>query len=96
MLDLSQGAFADDIAASGKFRTAHSMLPSSILYNGLIGALLLIRLGIEYLKRITISPFVYVAATLFFYSFYYDPLLIIVSILILFGAEYDLRFKNLQ
>lgn len=94
MLDLTQGAFSEDIVSSGKFRTAHSMIPATILYNGIIGVALLFKLGFLYIKKVAKSPYVFVAVTLFFYSFYYNPLLIICSIFILCGAEYDLSFKK--
>lgn len=92
-LDLTQGAFSEDIVKLGVFRSAHSMLPSTLLYNGLLGTIMLIYIGISYIKKITVSPYVFIAITLFFYNFYYNPLLIIVSVFILFGAEYDFNLK---
>lgn len=90
MLDLTQGGFAEDIVQSGKFRTAHSVIPTALLYNGIVGLFLLFRMGVKYMKQMTKTPLIFISGALFFYSFYYDPLLVIVSIFILFGAEYKL------
>lgn len=90
MLDLTQGGFAADVVQSGRFRTAHSVIPTALLYNGVVGLFFLFRMGVRYMKNITKTPLIFISGALFFYSFYYDPLLVIVSVFILFGAEYKL------
>lgn len=90
-IDVSVGAFDEAVARSGKFGTVHSFLPSILLYNGIIGLIMLFYLGWKYLKQIHKTPLLYAAFVLFFYSFYFNPSIFLAASFALFGAEYKLN-----
>lgn len=85
------GGYTDEVIASGKFTTAHSVYPNALLYNGIIGLFLLIRIGIRYLRKIKYTFLVFAALLLFLYGFYYNPIILICCIFMLYGAEYKLQ-----
>lgn len=87
-VDVSAGGFPMEVVNSGKFGTAHSFLPTTLLYNGLIGLFLIFYLGIKYIRKCKFTPFVYAAYILCFYSFYFNTSLLIASSFALFCAEY--------
>lgn len=91
-IDLTEGSFSEAEALSGVFATAHSMYPNVLLYHGLIGLILFIRHGIIYLSKIKYSPFVFAAFSLFLYSFYFNVLLLIVCLFVLFASEYKIQY----
>lgn len=93
-IDLTEGSFSDKEAMSGIFATAHSMYPNVLLYHGLIGLILFIRHGIIYLSKIRYTPLVFASFTLFLYSFYFNVLLLIVCLFVLFAAEYKIQYKQ--
>lgn len=85
------GGYADDVIASGKFTTAHSVYPNALLYNGVIGLFLLIRIGIKYLKQMKYTFLTFAALLLFLYGFYFNPIMLTCCIFMLYGAEYKLQ-----
>lgn len=91
-IDVSQGAFSYEVARSGVFGTAHSFLPSTILFNGLFGLFLIIDIAFSYFKRIKYTPFVYAAYILFLYSFYFNPSLLLAALFALFVSEYKFNY----
>lgn len=88
---LFDGGFADDVILSGKFPTAHSVYPNTLLYNGIIGLVLVIYLGIKSLKRISYSFFSFAGFILFFYALYFNHLMGSVAAFILFASELNLK-----
>lgn len=92
-VDLSLDAFPPEVIKSGKFGTAHSFLPTTLLYNGLVGLFLIFLMGLKYIKECKKTPFVYAAYILCFYSFYFNTSLFIASTFTLFCAEYMLNPK---
>ena len=91
IVDLSNGAFSDDQIKSGKFYSAHSVYPNAILYNGIWGLLILIKLGFSYLRNIDKSYLCFCGFVLFLQYFYYDPIMLIDSIFIMMAAESKLQ-----
>lgn len=85
------GGYADDVIASGKFTTAHSVYPNALLYNGIIGLFLLMRIGIKYLKQMKHTFLTFAALLLFLYGFYFNPIMLVCCIFMLYGAEYKLQ-----
>ncbi len=91
-LDLSRGAFSYDAALqSGRFYNAHSAIPNLLLYNGLIGLFLMLRLAFYYLRRVDRSFLVFAAFVLFVQTFYFDMFGCFAFIMALFGAEFSLN-----
>ena len=93
-IDLTAGSFSEKEAMSGVFATAHSMYPNVLLYHGLIGLVLFIRHGITYLLRIKYTPLVFASFSLFLYSFYFNVLLLIICLFVLFASEYKIQYKQ--
>lgn len=91
-IDLSAGAFNDDAIRVGKFSTAHSMYPNVLLFHGLIGFFLIVKLGILYLKNIHYTPLIYAAFVLLLYSLYYNVPLMNACVLFLFASERKIRY----
>ena len=89
-VDVSLGGFPMDVVNSGKYGTAHSFLPMTLLYNGIVGLFFICKLGIDYLKKIKYSPLVFAAFTLFLYSFYFNTSLFMAASFSLFAAEFKL------
>lgn len=87
-IDLTQGAFSDEVVASGRFYNAHSAIPSVLQYNGLIGLFLMLRLTFLYLRRVDGSFLVFAAFVLFVQSFYFDMYGCFSFVMALFGVEY--------
>lgn len=93
-IDLTEGSFSEEEALSGVFATAHSMYPNVLLYHGFIGLVLFIRHGIIYLTKIKYCPFIFASFSLFLYSFYFNVLLLIVCLFVLFAAEFKLEYRK--
>lgn len=85
------GGYSDDVIVSGKFTTAHSVYPNVLLFNGIIGLYLLIGLGLKYLFKMRTTFLAFAALLLFLYSFYFNPIMLVCCIFLLYGAEYKLR-----
>ena len=92
-VDVSDGGFPIEVVNSGKYGMAHSFLPTTLLYNGLIGLFMLFSLGVKYIKRCKSTPFTYAAYILCFYSFYFNTSLLIGATFLLFCAENRIKFK---
>lgn len=84
------GAFSQKAISLGIYNTAHGMYPCSLLYNGLMGLLLLFRLGFISLKKIRFNFLYFAGFTLFCYSFYCNPVTLITCLFALSGASYTL------
>lgn len=93
-IDLTEGSFSEEEALSGVFATAHSMYPNVLLYHGFIGLVLFIRHGIVYLTKIKYCPFIFASFSLFLYSFYFNVLLLIVCLFVLFAAEFKIEYRK--
>lgn len=92
-VDVSNGGFSMDVIRSGRYGTAHSFLPMILLYNGLYGLFLIVRLGFRYFKKVMFSPLVFAAFTLFFYSFYFNTSLFMATSFSLFAAEWKIKYS---
>jgi hypothetical protein len=92
-IDLGYGDYAAENILLGKFARPHSVYPSALLANGLIGLLLLLSMGIKYLKRIKKNFLSFAAFLLFFNSFYFNPQVALTFTFILFSSEYNFK-KN--
>lgn len=87
------GAYSDTVIASGKFDSAHSVYPCALLYNGIIGLYLLLRLGIESLFKVK-NCFMYMAGVILFcYTFYGNPVTLITCLFMLYTT---FQFKDMK
>lgn len=93
-VDVSQGGFPTEVVASGKFGTAHSMLPNTLLFHGLIGVFLVVKMGFAYLRKVGVTPFCFAAFMLFFMALYFNPSILIVALFALVAAEYKLSANS--
>lgn len=87
-IDLSHGAFPYEIVAKGRFYSAHSAVPSVLHYNGWLGLFLMVKIALNYLRKVDCSFLVFAAFVLFVQSFYFDMFGCFSYIIALFGAEY--------
>lgn len=90
-VDVSIGGFPLEIINSGRYGTAHSFLPNTLLFNGLIGTYMLLKKGFMYLKNIKYSPLCFAGYFLFLYSFYFNTSLFLAAAFALYAAEYDIK-----
>lgn len=93
-LDLSNGAFGDEAIKLGRFGTAHSMYPNTLLFHGVLGFYFVVKLGIKYLRNINQSFLVFSAFVLLLYSLYFNVTLLTASIFFLFAAETSIIYKE--
>lgn len=87
-IDLTLGAFSDEIVAGGRFYNAHSAIPSVLHFNGFIGLFFMAKIAFSYLRRVDKSFLVFAAFVLFLQSFYFDIYGCFSYIMALCGAEY--------
>lgn len=88
------GAFSEADIQAGKFTTAHSMIPNVLLYHGIIGLIIIIKLAFQYFRQLSHSPLVFAAYSFFLFSLYYNVPLINACILFLFAAESSFKYKK--
>jgi hypothetical protein len=93
-IDLANGSYANDVILKQQFPTAHSAVPSTLLYNGIIGLFLIAQLGIKYAKKIKINFLAFAGVILFFYGLYFNILLAITSVFVLFSSEYNINSRS--
>lgn len=91
---LENGAFSDEMIASGIFYKAHSAIPCSMLYNGLIGLFFIFKMSWKYAKKVHENFLAFGGFILFIYTFYFNPLFLVSGLFLCFGAEYQLKNKH--
>lgn len=93
-IDLSDGGYPIEVIESGRFGTPHSAVPNILLYHGVIGLVLIIRLTVKYVKKITYTPVVFAAVILFLLSFYFNTNQVIALSFALCAAEYKIQYTH--
>lgn len=93
-VDVTLGGFPPEIAASGRYGTAHSFLPNTLLFNGLVGVCMLLKKGFQYLSNIKYTPLCFAGYFLFLYSFYFNTSLFLACAFALYAAEFDIKNKS--
>ena len=89
--DLSNGAFKDEIIASGRFTSGHDTMVTVPLFNGLIGLFLVIKITWLYLKQINRNYMCSIAFFWLFLVFYFNTLYAMIGLFGLIGAEYKIK-----
>lgn len=90
-LDLSNGAWRDEVIATGRFTSGHDTMVTVPLFNGLVGLFLIIRICWLYIKRI---PQNYMNSIAFFWlllMFYFNTIFAMIGLFGLLAAEYELK-----
>lgn len=93
LVDVSNGGYPMEVVQSGKYGAPHSFLPNILLFNGLVGLYMIVKLAIKYFRQIKYTPLIFATYTLFFYSFYFNTNLFITTSFALFAAEYKIQFR---
>lgn len=89
------GAYSQEVVASGKFTTAHDAIPCLLLYNGLLGLVMSLKMGFLYAKHTRIAFPCFAGIFLCWLSFYFNPLYLTSGAILLFGAEAKLcEYEN--
>ena len=89
-IDLSLGAWPDDVIKTGRFPSGHDSIVTIPLFNGLIGAYLAFKISVKYIKRIPNNYLNGVIFLWFFLKFYFNTMFAAIGIFFLFAAELDL------
>jgi hypothetical protein len=89
-IDLSMGAYAPDAIIRQQFPRPHGAVPCTLLCNGLIGLFLIVRLGLKYVKKIEGNFLAFAGIILFFYGLYFNNLLAITSVFVIFASEHKI------
>lgn len=93
--DLSHGAFSDEYIKKGMFPSAHSTFAIVPLLHGFLGIYFIIKLVICYSKRsITENSWGAAALIWLLFSFYYNILIGIAGVFILYSSEYCIQNKR--
>lgn len=93
-LDLTVGAWKENVVATGRFPSGHDTMVTVPLFNGLIGLFLVIKICWLYIKRI---PFNYLNSVAFFWivlMFYFNTNFAFIGLFALVAAEYDVANQN--
>lgn len=90
-VDLFSGGFEESVVLSGKYPIAHGSIPSTLLYNGLIGLFFVVYLGFLSLKRMSNSFLAFSGVILFFYSFYFNHLMGTIAVFFIFASDLNLN-----
>ena len=93
-LDLSKGAWTDEVISTGRFTSGHDTIVTVPLFNGLIGLGLLIKIGWLYIKRIPNNYMCSIAVFWFILKFYFNTLFAFMGPFLLIGAEYNILSDN--
>ena len=93
-LDLSKGAWTDEIIRTGRFPNGHDTMVNVPFYNGLLGVFLIIKICFLYIKRIKFNFMNCVAFMWIFLMFYFNTIFAVMGSLFLLGAEYDINGYN--
>ncbi len=90
-LDLSNGAWKDEVIATGRFTSGHDTIVTVPLFNGLVGLFLVIKICWLYIKRI---PQNFMNSVAFFWillMFYFNTICAMIGLFCLLGAEYNMK-----
>ncbi len=95
-LDLSKGAWPDDIISIGRFPNGHDTIVNVPFYNGLLGTYLILKISLYYLRRIKFNFMNSVAFMWILLIFYFNTLFAVMGCLFLFGGEYNVNGYNMS
>lgn len=90
-LDLSKGAWTDEVIKTGRFTSGHDTMVTVPLFNGLIGVIVIIRICWLYIKRI---PFNFMNGIAFIWivlMFYANTMFAYIGVCCLLAGEYDVN-----
>lgn len=93
-LDLS-GGWSEEVIRSGRFPNGHDTYAEVPLVNGFLGLILVIYVGLLYIRNIKMNFLSLAAVPWLLLSFYFSPIYAFISIFFLTGAEYNLN-KNTE
>lgn len=90
-IDLSNGAWKDEVIKTGRFTSGHDAMVTIPLFNGLIGAFLFIKICWLYIKRMGYNYMNSIAFFCFFLMFYFNTIYAMIGVFGLVGAEYNIN-----
>lgn len=86
-MDLSNGAFKDEVIASGKFTSGHDAMVTVPLFNGLLGFYFLLKICWLYIKKIPQNYMCSIAFLWLFLVFYFNTIFAMIGLFGLLAAE---------
>lgn len=94
-MDLTGGAWQDEVVRIGRFPKGHDTMVNVPFFNGLIGVYLVFKIFYLYIKRIKFNFMNSVAFMWIFLMLYFNTIFAVMGAFFLLGAEYDCNhFKN--
>jgi hypothetical protein len=94
-VNLEQGGFPPEIIADGRFPYTHIGFVDVFLFHGIIGFVWFFAVGIKYVKNIKNNFLSFSAIPVFFFLFFYNPLIALSGTFLLFASEYKLNVNHL-
>lgn len=88
-LDLYRGAFSDRAILSGNYYTGHDTMVTIPMFNGVIGFYLLIKIIIKYFKLSRINFIALSVIPFLLLAFYFDTLIGVTGVLLLFVSTHN-------
>lgn len=90
-LDLSRGAWPDDVISTGRFPNGHDTIVNVPFYNGLIGVYLICKISYQYIKRIKYNYMNSVAFMWILLILYFNTIFAVMGAFFLLGAEMNVN-----
>lgn len=95
-LDLSKGAWTDDVISTGRFTSGHDTMVTVPLFNGLVGLVVIIRICWLYIKRIPFNFMNGIAFIWIILMFYANTMFAYIGVCCLLAGEYDINYVALR
>jgi hypothetical protein len=93
-MNLTNGAWSEDVVAVGRFPSGHDTFVSIPLFNGLFGLGLIIRISYMYIKRIPYNYMNSMAFSWILLVFYFNTIFAVIGCFFMLGAEYDIKHSK--
>ena len=94
-VNLEEGAWQGEDLHTGRYHSGHDTMVTVPLYNGFLGLFLLLRICIQYIKRIPQNFLSSISFLWIVLVFYYDTVLAVGGAFTLLGAEFEITYlKN--
>lgn len=93
-MDLENGGFSHADVSSGYFHTAHDTFAAVPLLNGVLGFGIIMKLSINYIKKIKYNFCAFAAIPWLLLTFYFNSQLALTGVFFLFAAEYNIEKQH--
>lgn len=88
-LDVAQGGWSQEIISSGCYPSAHDTFASVPLVYGFVGLYLLMRVAVQYIKRVPTNCYALAAVLWLVLTFNFNVQLALIALFLLYCSEYN-------